>query len=63
MEPNPYHVVYDQNAERFSERIGTVAEKLKQCADMEHGAGHLGAYIGDPYSREESGLTKSAQSR
>lgn len=61
-----------QNAERFSERIGNVADKLEQCAVAEHSGGS-GTHLGGTYaageshsggaSKEESALQKSTQNR
>lgn len=65
-------VMTPQNAERFSERIGNVADKLEQCAVAEHSGGS-GTHLGGTYaageshsggaSKEESALQKSTQNR
>lgn len=47
-----YLLYHPQHADQLSERIGTVADKLEQCAAMDHGgasssaAAHLSSFVG-----------------
>lgn len=58
-----------QNRERFSERIGNVADKVEHCdVHMAHGAGASvnGYLVADPSSskpKEESALSKTTHGR
>lgn len=57
-----------QNRERFSERIGNVAEKVEHCdVNISHGVGSsVGAYlVADAVSKpkEESALSKATHGR
>lgn len=62
------HVIY-QNRERFSERIGNVADKVEHCdVHMNHGAGasvsgYLMADAATSKPKEESALAKTTHGR